>query len=164
MSTQDSLKSPGSLDSPGSLEEALITRPQVQHSNEGFIPPPPSPKSRHTIAKLRKRGLSAQQEAECADLYRLVCERLFTNRDKLTVIQLERLCSVLAPDPYQRVAALLAGIHPTGAILSLREGLAILESVDAVEPSADTRLNVARQINESAPAEFNPATTDAEES
>jgi hypothetical protein len=101
---------------------------------EGVIPPPPHSRSESNIAKFRKKGLSPQELAECANLYRLVCERLVTKRDSLSAGQLDEFCKVLSPDPYDRAAALLVGVHPTANTSALRKALEILQGIAGEEP------------------------------
>jgi len=71
----------------------------------------------------REKGGSVEK----AELHARLMTALIVRKEKLTVRQLQRLCTVLVPGPYERAVALLAGVSETATAEELRAALKIIE-------------------------------------
>jgi len=71
----------------------------------------------------REKGGSVEK----AELHARLMTALIVRKDKLTVRQLQQLCTTLVPGPYERAVALLAGVSETATAEELRAALKVIE-------------------------------------
>jgi len=75
------------------------------------------------LQQWREKGGSVEK----AELHAQLMTALIMRKDKLTVRQLQRLCTTLVPGAYERAVALLAGVSETATAEQLRAALRVIE-------------------------------------